>query len=172
VLLRRAQTSNIHDLGHAVDRSKIERIWIRTPNWLGDFVMATASFARIRKAFPNAHVTAGMRPYLRELASGSDYFDEIVDTPRGGGLSGLWRQVRAMRQGRFDLAIVLPNSPVTGVVPFLARVPLRLGYTQGRPFLMNLGKSADVRRHWWLPRLARHARFAGRWHASAVGGAR
>jgi heptosyltransferase II len=152
VLLRRAQTSNIHGVTQVVDRSKIERIWIRTPNWLGDFVMATASFARIRKAFPNAHVTAGMRPYLRELASGSDYFDEIVDTPRGGGLSGLWRQVRAMRQGRFDLAIVLPNSPVTGVVPFLARVPLRLGYTQGRPFLMNLGKSADVRRHWWQRR--------------------
>jgi len=111
--------------------------------------MATASFARIRRAFPNAHVTAGMRPYLRDLADGNDYFDEIVETPRGGGLGGLIKQVRDMRRRRFDLAIVLPNSPATGIVPFLARVPLRLGYTQGRPFMMNIGKSADVRRHWW-----------------------
>jgi heptosyltransferase-2 len=148
-LLRPEQSSNILAVTRAVDCQRIARIWIRTPNWLGDFVMATASFARIRSAFPNAHVTAGMRPYLRELASGNDYFDEIVETPRGGGLSGLVRQVRGMKRRRFDLAIVLPNSPATGLVPFLARVPLRLGYKQGRPFMMNLGKSADVRRHWW-----------------------
>jgi len=136
----------------AVDRSKIERIWIRTPNWLGDFVMATASFQRVRDAFPNAHVTAGMRPYLREMVTGSDYFDEIVETPKGGGLGGLWRQVRDMRSRRFDLAIVLPNSPVTGLVPFLAGVPLRLGYKQGRPGLMNVGRVAHVRRRWWQKR--------------------
>jgi len=143
------QTSNILDVGRTIDCSKIERIWIRTPNWLGDFVMATASFARIRRGFPNAHVTAGMRPYLRELVSGNEFFDEIVETPQGGGLTGLIRQVRSMRRRKFDLAIVLPNSPSTGLVPLLARVPLRLGYTQGRPGMMNLGKSADVRRHWW-----------------------
>lgn len=151
-LLRFAQTSNIPPVSAAVDLSKIERIWIRTPNWLGDFVMATASFARIRSAFPNAHVTAGMRPYLRKMVTGSDYFDELVDTPKGGGIAGLWRQVREMKQRKFDLAIVMPNSPVTGMVPWLARVPLRLGYQQGRPGMMNLGRSANVRRHWWQRR--------------------
>ena len=128
----------------AVDLTKIERIWIRTPNWLGDFVMATATFARIRRAFPRAHVTAGMRPYLRDLASGSDYFDDIVDTPRGGGLTGLWRQVRQMKQGRFDLAVVLPNSPATGLVPFLARVPLRLGYRQTNSNVDNFLPDLDI----------------------------
>jgi heptosyltransferase II len=130
----------------------IRRIWLRKPNWLGDFVMATATFARVRKAYPDAHVTAGMRPFLRPLVAGTDFFDEIVDTPRGGGLSGLWQQVRAMRAGEYDLAIVLPNSPATGLVPFLARVPLRLGYKQGRPLLMNLGRSAQVRRRWFQRR--------------------
>ncbi len=136
----------------AVDLSQIERIWIRCPNWLGDFVMATATFQRVRTAFPGAHVTAGMRPYLRPLANGSDDFDEIVDTPRGGGLRGLWRDVREMRARRFDLAIVLPNSPATGLTPFLARVPLRLGYKQVRPGLMNLGLNADIGRRWWQRR--------------------
>lgn len=139
-------------MSRAFDRSKIERIWIRTPNWLGDFVMATASFERVRRAFPNAHVTAGMRPYLRDLATGADWFDEIVDTPRGGGLSGLRRQVRELRARRCELAIVLPNSANTGLIPLLARVPFRLGYRQGRPGMMNLGLSADVRRRWWQPR--------------------
>lgn len=136
----------------AADLSRIERIWVRAPNWLGDYVMATASFARIRRAFPRAHITAGMRPYLEPMTSGSDHFDEIVATPRGGGIAGLWRQVRDMRRRRFDLAIVLPNSPATGLVPFLAGVPLRLGYRQGRPGLMNLGRSAEVTRRWWQRR--------------------
>ena len=130
----------------AVDQSKIRRIWLRAPNWLGDFVMATATFARVRAAFPSAHLTVGLRPYLRPLLSGTGLFDEVVDTPKAAGLGGLWRQVALMRAGRYDLAIVLPNSLATGLVPFLARVPLRLGYKQGRSLLMNLGRTAAMRR--------------------------
>ena len=139
-------------MSEPVDPTRIRRIWLRAPNWLGDFVMATATFARVRRAFPNAHITAGMRPYLTGLLGGTDFFDAVVPTPKAGGLAGLRRQVRAMRDGRFDLAIVLPNSLASGLVPFLARVPLRLGYRQGRPLLMNLGPSAQVRRRWWQPR--------------------
>jgi heptosyltransferase-2 len=134
------------------DLGAVRRIWVRAPNWVGDLVMATATFARIRAAFPDAHITAGMRPYLRPLLAGSAFFDRIVDTPKPGGPRGLWRQVRAMRGERYDLAIVLPNSLATGLVPFLAGVPWRLGYRQGRPLLMNLGLRAAVRRHWWQPR--------------------
>lgn len=134
------------------DLSRVQRIWLRAPNWLGDFVMATATFARVRAAFPSAHITVGMRPYLRPLVHGDTFFDAIVDTPRGGGIGALWRQMQAMRAAQYDLAIVLPNSPATGLVPFLAGVPLRLGYQQGRPCLMNLGKRAHVRRRWFQKR--------------------
>ena len=139
-------------MARTIESSRIRRLWLRAPNWLGDFVMATAAFERVRKAFPNAHITAGMRPYLRPLAGGSDWFDAIVDTPRAKGPADLWRQVRAMRAQRYDLAVVLPNSLGTGLVPFLAGVPVRLGYRQGRPLLMNVGKTAAVRRHWWQRR--------------------
>jgi heptosyltransferase-2 len=114
--------------------------------------MASATFARIRAALPNAHITAGMRPYLRPLATGTRWFDAIVDTPRAKGVAALWQQVRTMAAADYDLAIVLPNSLATGLVPFLARVPLRLGYTQGRPFLMNRGLRAQVRRRFWQRR--------------------
>ncbi|MBL9076449.1 MAG: lipopolysaccharide heptosyltransferase II [Planctomycetes bacterium] len=136
----------------SVDLTRVRRIWLRAPNWLGDFVMATAAFARIRAAFPAAHITVGIRPYLRPLLDGSRLFDAIAETPRAKGVRGLWQQVAAMRAGRFDLAIVLPNSLATGLVPFLAGVPLRLGYQQGRPLLMNLGRRAERNRHWWQRR--------------------
>lgn len=134
------------------DPAAIRRIWLRAPNWLGDFVMATSAFRRLRLAFPHAHITVGLRPYLRPLLSGSDWFDAVVDTPRARGLGDFARAVRAMRRQRFDLAVVLPNSLATGLVPFCAGVPWRLGYRQGRPLLMNLGLSAPLRRRWWQRR--------------------
>ncbi len=137
----------------AIDRSQVRRIWLRAPNWLGDFVMATAAFARVRAAFPAAHITVGIRPYLRPLLSGTRLFDAIVDTPRARGLRGFWQQVASVRSGAYDLAIVLPNSLATGLVPFVARVPLRLGYQQGRPLLMNLGRRAAMQRRWFQRRL-------------------
>lgn len=136
----------------AVALDRIQRIWLRAPNWLGDFVMATATFERVRAAFPNAHVTVGMRPFLRGMLAGSSWFDEVVETPPFRGLGGLGRQVADLRRRHCDLAIVLPNSIATGLVPFLAGVPLRLGYRQGRPGLMNLGRSAVVRRRWFEKR--------------------
>jgi heptosyltransferase-2 len=122
-----------------VDLAAVERIYVRAPNWVGDLVMASAAFVRIRAAFPSAEIVCGLRPYLRPLLSGSTWFDRYLDMPRAAGLRGLWRQVRAVRDGRFDLAIVLPNSFETGLVPCLARVPVRLGYRQGRPGLMTVG---------------------------------
>lgn len=129
-----------------------ENIWVRAPNWLGDLVMATASFARLRAAFPSARITLGLRPHLKPLLNGTDWFDELVDTPRAGGPAGLWRQVQQMRRAHYDLAVVLPNSLETALVPFLAGVPLRLGYRQGRPLLLNRGLTAKVRRRWYQRR--------------------
>ena len=150
---RREQDPRLVSMTRSVDLSHVRHIWVRTPNWLGDFVMATSAFARVRQAFPAARITAGMRPYLRPLLTGSDFFDDIVDTPRAKGIGDLFRQVRTLRERRFDLAIVMPNSLATGLGPFLAGVPLRLGYRQGRPLLMNLGKRATMRRRWFQKRV-------------------
>lgn len=139
-------------MGRRVALEQVQRIWLRAPNWLGDFVMATASFERVRAAFPAAHVTVGLRPYLRPLLQGSPWFDEVVDTPSFRGPSALWREVGALRRRACDLAIVLPNSFATGLVPFLARVPIRLGYRQGRSWLMTHGRRAAIRRRWFEKR--------------------
>ncbi len=119
-----------------------DRIFVRAPNWVGDLVMATAAFARIRAGFPQAEIVCGLRPYLRSLLAGTEHFDDYMDMPRAGGARGLLRQAAALRRRRFDLAIVFPNSLESGLAAWLAGIPRRLGYKQGRPFLMNLGTYA------------------------------
>ena len=153
-LCRRARRRKIRDLMTSPpDLSHVRKIWVRAPNWVGDLVMATAAIDRLRRAFPAAELIGGMRPILRPMMAGTNWFDRIVETPRAGGLKGLWRQVRAMRAERFDLAVVLPNSIETALIPRLAGVPLRLGYQQGRSGLLNLGIAAQVRRRWFQRRM-------------------
>jgi len=124
------------------------RIFVRAPNWVGDLVMATSAFARIRASFPQAEIICGLRPYLRSLLSGSDYFDDFVETPKAEGMRDLLAQARELRQRQCDLAIVLPNSLETALLVRLAGIPRRLGYKQGRPFLMNLGAYAPSAQGW------------------------
>ncbi|GAB4138899.1 MAG: lipopolysaccharide heptosyltransferase II [Planctomycetota bacterium] len=135
------------------DPARVRSVFVRAPNWLGDFVMATSAFERIRRGFPSARITAGMRPHLKGLLGGVGFFDGVVETPRARGPLGLWRQVSSLRRIGPEVAVVLPNSLETGLVPFLARVPWRLGYQQGRPGLLNLGVSFPVRRRWFQRRM-------------------
>jgi heptosyltransferase II len=136
----------------APDLSQAKRIYVRAPNWVGDFVMATASLVRIRKAFPGAHISLAARPFLLPLCKGSDWFDDFLPTPEKKGLSGILAESRRLRSGRYDLAVVLPNSLSTGLVAFLGRVPVRLGYLQGRSWLMTHGLRAITARHFWQKR--------------------
>ncbi len=117
--------------------------------------MATRAFHRLRKSLPGAQITVAMRPYLRDLLSGSTDFDAVLEAPKAGGIRGLRQQIRAVREGRFDLAVVFPNSLETGLVPKLAGIPIRLGYRQGRPGLMTLGPRAVPGRRGLLAMLRR-----------------
>src|SRR5262249_22511076 len=131
-------------------QSSVRRIYVRAPNWVGDLVMATSAFRRVREAFPKAHIACGIRPFLRPLLNGTTFFDEFLAAPKGGGLPGLIRQVRELREREFDLAVVLPNSLVTALVTYLAGIPRRLGYRQGRPGLLNLGLHVASNRRLWV----------------------
>ncbi len=111
--------------------------------------MATAAFERLRRGYPDAEITAGMRPYLRSLIGDGGWFDDVIETPRASSAAALWRAARALRERRFDLAVVLPNSLETGLAVRMAGIPVRVGYRQGRPLLMNRGLRAQPGRRWW-----------------------
>lgn len=125
-----------------IDGAAFERIFVRAPNWVGDLVMATPGLARLRAGFPRAQITVGLRPYLKPLLSGSPFADRLLDQPKVEGLAELRHHARRLREERFDLAVVLPNSLQTGLLVKLARIPVRLGYLQGRPCTMTHGLRA------------------------------
>jgi heptosyltransferase-2 len=108
---------------------KPERVLVRAPTWLGDAVMATPALRALRAAWPAAEIAVEGRPPIGELLRGLASFDRFLADPGGGG-SAAFERARRLRAGRFDLAVLLPDSPRAALAPFLARIPRRVGYAR------------------------------------------
>lgn len=96
------------------------------PNWIGDAVMALPFLRAIRRAHPkdSLAVLASREPAAVFRASG--LVDEVI--PR----RGLLRDAVRVGRARFSEAWLLPNSFRSAVAPFLAAVPVRIGYATDR----------------------------------------
>ena len=85
-------------------------------------------------------LTVAALPWVAPVLRAMPQVSEIVELPftRGRLDWASRRRVALSLRGRFDAAYVLPNSIKSALVPWLARVPLRVGYQgEGRPWLLN-----------------------------------
>ena len=103
------------------------RILIRGTNWLGDAVMTTPALLRLREKFPDVHITLLCPEKLADLWQRHPAVDEIISFAAGESVLSIGRRLRA---GKFDLALVLPNSPRSALEVFIAGIPQRVGYAR------------------------------------------
>src|SRR5258705_9683797 len=101
-----------------------EKILVRGVNWLGDAVMTTPALMRLREAHPSADITLLTPSKLAELWTSHPAIDAVMPVEPG---ETLFQTARRLREGRFDTAIVFPNSPRSALEVFFARVPERIG---------------------------------------------
>ena len=101
------------------------------PNWLGDAVMALPALADIRRHFSSCHLAVAARGSVAPIYTMVDGVDQVVTLPGGGGLRAWtgWReQVRALADGAFGTAILLPNSYAAARIVSKANIAERWGY--------------------------------------------
>jgi ADP-heptose:LPS heptosyltransferase len=103
------------------------RILIRGTNWLGDAVMTTPALLRLREHFQDAHITLLTPEKLNELWLNHPAVNGTISFVPGESVLSVGRKLRA---GRFDLALVLPNSPRSAIEVWLAGIPQRIGYAR------------------------------------------
>ena len=114
------------------------RSLVVAPQWIGDAVMAEPLLAAL--AARGERLTVAALPWVAPVLRAMPEVVEIVELPFAHGRLD-WaarRRAAASLQGRFDVAYVLPNSIKSALLPWLAKVPLRVGYQgEGRPWLLN-----------------------------------
>ena len=103
------------------------RILVRGTNWLGDAVMTTPALLRLREKFPKAHIALLTPEKLAALWKNHPAIDEIISFKAGENVFAVGQKLRA---GKFDLALVLPNSQRSAIEVWLAGIPQRIGYAR------------------------------------------
>ena len=107
---------------------KINRVVVRGTNWVGDAVMTIAALRELRRLLPDAYITLATSDWAKELFSEADYLDDLLIQDN----RSVFKNSRQWRKHNFDLAVIFPNSFASALVPFLARVPFRIGYASDR----------------------------------------
>ncbi len=106
------------------------RVLVRTPNWLGDIVMALPVFAALRAHFAGDLLAAGVPGAFAPLLSAVSAVDQVIPLPRDR--RRVWRALDAeageLRRGNFDLAVLLPNSFGVAWAARRAGIPERWGF--------------------------------------------
>src|SRR5579885_1503491 len=92
------------------------QIVILAPNWLGDAVMALPAIRDVRAASSGATIGVAARPSVAPLFRLVDGIDRVVTIEKSSKL------------GRFDAALLLPNSFHAALMAFGAGIPERWGY--------------------------------------------
>jgi heptosyltransferase-2 len=82
---------------------------------------------RLREKFPHAHIELLCPEKLRELWLQHPAVNETICFAPGENIFAIGKKLRA---GKFDAALVLPNSPRAALEAFLAGIPQRIGYAR------------------------------------------
>jgi len=116
------------------------KIALFLPNWVGDAAMSTPALRAFRNQFKNDTITGIMRPAIRQVYDGADWFDDIMVYDIRPGTVGMTRSelVRSMRTHGFDLSLLFTNSFGTALLAALGGAKRRIGYARdGRSLLLT-----------------------------------
>jgi len=125
----------------------MKKALIVAPSWIGDTIMAQPLFARLHAQHPGLQLDAiaprWVAPVLQRMAEISD----VIDSPFGHGQLSLkprWKLSRQLAAREYDAVYVLPNSLKSALVPWMAGIPKRVGFTgESRYGLINVRHTLD-----------------------------
>lgn len=111
------------------------------PNWLGDLVMATPLIQDIRQYWPKANITAMCQSNVAQLLLHNPYLNDIYSYKRPSGWIHRPQHIdiiERLRQGNYDLGILLTNSFSSAWWFWRGNVQNRVGFRGNlRSLLLN-----------------------------------
>lgn len=116
------------------------RILVIRLDRIGDVVLSTPVLQSLREAYPHAFIAMMVRPVCRELLEGNPYLNEVMLYDKDGRQRGVISTMRfagSLRRYRFDTALVLHPNNRSHWIPWLAGIPVRIGYDRNYRWLLT-----------------------------------
>ena len=117
-------------------------ILIIAPNWIGDAVMTQPLLASIKALYPDSNIDVLASTWVAPIYRACSEVHEVIETPfEHQHLQwGLRKQLaKQLESKNYQVCFVLPNSFKSALIPWLANIPLRIGYRGEMRFgLINL----------------------------------
>lgn len=116
-----------------------KRILLLKPCCIGDVVLTTPLLTALRRGYPDAAIDWLVGTWSAGAVAAHPALARVIDGgPRANPastLSGLFRLVRQMRRGQYDLLIAPERSPLISLAALLSGIPKRAGLdSAGRGF--------------------------------------
>jgi len=108
-----------------------ERILIVAPSWVGDAILSEPLVAVLREPLEEPIVDVLAPPWCGPVYARMRGIGRTIESPFDHGELGLARRralARELKANGYTRAFVLPNSFKSAIVPWLARIPRRIGY--------------------------------------------
>ncbi len=122
---------------------KVNKILIRSVNWVGDTILMFPSVRAIRDIFPCSHISVLANEDVAHLWTRFPFIDEILTFKRRKGIGYFFEDFKIckiLREKGFDLAFIFPRSFHSAFQIYLSKIPIRIGYKdRGRSFLLSHG---------------------------------
>ncbi len=132
------------------------RILVVRLDRIGDVVLSTPVLQALRHQYPHAFIAMMVRPPSQEILAGHPHLNEVIVYEKEGAHRSLWGTMRfahALRRHAFDTAIILHPSNRSHWIPWLAGIPVRIGY--------------DRKSSWLLTHRSPHQKHEGSQHEAA-----
>jgi lipopolysaccharide heptosyltransferase II len=109
---------------------------------IGDLVLSFPALSAIKERFPESTLSVMTRASTQSIAENHPAVDEVIPYfyEKGGRhrfIKGNIRFIHEIIRRRFDIVFILNPSVRSYLVPFVARIPYRVGFQVPVPFLLT-----------------------------------
>jgi heptosyltransferase-2 len=101
---------------------------VRSPNWLGDAVMALPAVRNLKSLLGEGKLAVAAPEKLAGLWEACPFVDQVVALKQPRRIGAVARQ---LREGGYASAVLLPNSLRAALEAWRAGIPARFGYARG-----------------------------------------
>ncbi len=109
----------------------MNRILIIAPNWIGDAVMSQPLLANLKTIYPHCQIDVLASPWVAPIYRACTEVNQVIEAKLEHKQLqwGLRKQLaKRLKLNQYDACFVLPNSLKSALIPWLANIPLRIGY--------------------------------------------